>query len=108
MASFPDTVRTAIVTGGSGGIGGPVVERLAADGFAVVASYAGNAERAEAVVAAAGDRGRSARTFRADLTDERETAALFDYAESELGGVDVVVNTAGLMILKPLAEYTLE
>jgi 3-oxoacyl-[acyl-carrier protein] reductase len=108
MASLSDTARTAIVTGGSGGIGGAVVERLTADGFAVVASYAGNPARAEAVVAAANDRGGGARTFRADVTDERETSALFDYAESELGGIDVVVNTAGLMLLKPLAEYTLE
>lgn len=96
------------MTGGSGGIGGAVVERLTADGFAVVASYAGNPARAEAVVTAANGRGGRARAFRADLTNERETLALFDYAESELGGVDVVVNTAGLMLLKSLAEYTLE
>lgn len=96
------------MTGGSGGIGGAVVERLIADGFAVVASYAGNPARAEAVVTAANGRGGRARAFRADLTNERETLALFDYAESELGGVDVVVNTAGLMLLKSLAEYTLE
>jgi 3-oxoacyl-[acyl-carrier protein] reductase len=100
--------RTAIVTGGSGGIGRAVVERLAADGFGVVAAYAGNAERAESVVAAVNERGGTASAFRADLTEEQEAAALFDHAERELGGVDVVVNTAGLMILKPLAEYSVE
>lgn len=100
--------RTAIVTGGSGGIGRTVVERLAADGFAVVASYAGNPDRAESVVREINERGGRASAFRADVADEAETVALFDHAERELGGVDVVVNTAGVMILKPLAEYSLD
>jgi 3-oxoacyl-[acyl-carrier protein] reductase len=108
MAGSSDTTRTAIVTGGSGGIGRAVVERLAADGFAVVSAYAGNAERAESVVKEIADRGGTARAFGADLTDEQATADLFAYAERELGGVDVVVNTAGLMILKPLAEYSVD
>jgi 3-oxoacyl-[acyl-carrier protein] reductase len=100
--------RTAIVTGGSGGIGRAIVERLAGDGFAVVASYAGNADRAQSVVARIDQHDGKATAFRADIGDEAEVAALFDHAERELGGIDVVVNTAGIMILKRLAEYTLE
>jgi 3-oxoacyl-[acyl-carrier protein] reductase len=100
--------RTAIVTGGSGGIGRAIVERLAADGLAVVATYAGNPERAESVVAEINAGGGTASAFRADVADEADVAALFDHAEQELGGVDVVVNTAGIMILKPLAEYPAE
>jgi len=108
MTPTPAPPRTAIVTGGSGGIGSAVVRRLAADGFAVVASYAGNAEPAESVVAEVAAAGGTAHAVRADVADEADVAALFDRAEHELGGVDVVVNTAGIMILKPLAEYALE
>jgi 3-oxoacyl-[acyl-carrier protein] reductase len=108
MTDSPTPTRTAIVTGGSGGIGRAIVERLAADRFGVVAAYAGNPDRAESIVEAINENGGTARAFGADLTEESEAAALFDYAERDLGGVDVVVNTAGLMILKPLAEYSVE
>jgi 3-oxoacyl-[acyl-carrier protein] reductase len=100
--------RTAIVTGGSGGIGRAVVERLAADGFAVVAAYAGNADRAVQVVAGVTEAGGTASAFRADIADEAEASALFDHAEERFGGVDVVVNTAGIMLLQPLAELDFE
>jgi 3-oxoacyl-[acyl-carrier protein] reductase len=100
----PNKTRTAIVTGGSGGIGRAVVERLTADGFAVVAAYAGNPERAEQAVAAVTEAGGAATAFRADIADEAEAGALFDHAEERFGGVDVVVNTAGIMLLQPLAE----
>lgn len=100
--------RTAIVTGGSGGIGRSVVDRLAADGLAVVAAYSGNRDRADQAVAAVTDAGGTASAFRADITDEGEVSSLFDYAEQAYGGVDVVVNTAGIMLLAPLAELELE
>jgi 3-oxoacyl-[acyl-carrier protein] reductase len=102
------TPRTAIVTGGSGGIGRAVAERLGADGQAVVVAYAGNAERAEAAVAAITQAGGTATAFRADIADEQQVAALFDHAETEHGGVDVVVNTAGIMLLAPLAELAFD
>jgi 3-oxoacyl-[acyl-carrier protein] reductase len=103
-----NTTRTAIVTGGSGGIGRAVVERLAGDGLAVVAAYVGNAERAEQVVDAVTSAGGAASAFPADVADEAETSALFDHAQQRFGGVDVVVNTAGIMLLEPLAELELE
>ena len=108
MAPSSSTPRTAIVTGASGGIGGAVVKRLAADGLAVVATYAGNADAADRLVADVTEHGGAARAFRADVAEEADVAALFDHAEQELGGVDVVVNAAGIMILKPLAEYAIE
>ncbi|WP_431922119.1 SDR family oxidoreductase [Micromonospora wenchangensis] len=96
--------RVAIVTGGSGGIGRAVVERLAADGMHVVVHYAGNEERATQAVRSVTDRGGSAVAVPADVAEPDQVRGLFDEAERRFGGVDVVVNTAGVMLLAPLAE----
>ena len=100
--------RVAVVTGASGGIGRAVAERLATDGTTVVVHYAGNAGRAQEVVDAVTAAGAEATAVRADVADETEVAALFDAAEEAYGGVDVVVNTAGIMLLAPLAELSLD
>lgn len=100
--------RTAIITGSSRGIGRAVAEQLAADGFAVVVNYAGNAAEAEKVVAAITATGGQAIAVQADVADEVAVAALFDTAERAFGGVDVVVNSAGIMILGPVGEFSLE
>ncbi|WP_030245373.1 SDR family oxidoreductase [Streptomyces sp. NRRL S-350] len=99
--------RVAIVTGGSRGIGRRTVGRLAADGYAVVVGYAGSRDEAEAAVKEAVDGGGRAIAVRADVADEVAVAALFDAAEAEFGGVDVVVHTAGRMHLAPIAELDL-
>ena len=102
------TDRIAIVTGASGGIGHAVAVHLAQAGMAVAVHYAGNRDRATAVadeIVAAGGR---AMVVGADIADEAEVAALFDQVEAEFGGVDVVVNTAGIMLLSPLAELNLD
>jgi 3-oxoacyl-[acyl-carrier protein] reductase len=99
--------RVALVTGGSGGIGRVAAERLAADGLAVVVSYAGNAAPAEEAVRAIERAGGAAVAVKADVADEAEVAALFDAAEERFGGVDVVVHAAGIMLLAPLAELDL-
>jgi 3-oxoacyl-[acyl-carrier protein] reductase len=99
------TRRVAIVTGGSRGIGRQVVARLAADGFAVVVSYAGNEGEAKAAVAEITEAGGQAIAVRADVADVPAVEALFDAAEAEYGGVDVVVHAAGVMSeLLPVAE----
>ncbi|MFD5322161.1 SDR family oxidoreductase [Streptomyces sp. NPDC127098] len=102
-----DRPRVAVVTGGSRGIGRATVGRLAADGYAVVVGYAGNREQAEAAVAEAVAAGGRAVAVRADVADERQVADLFDAAESEFGGVDVVVHAAGRMTLSTIAEVDL-
>jgi 3-oxoacyl-[acyl-carrier protein] reductase len=102
------TNRVAIVTGGSGGIGRAVAVRLAESGMDVAVHYSGNRDRAQETadeVVAAGGR---ALVIGADVADEVQVAALFDQVEAEFGGVDVVVNTAGIMLLSPLADVDLD
>jgi 3-oxoacyl-[acyl-carrier protein] reductase len=99
--------RVAIVTGGSGGIGGAVAQRLAADGMSVLVHFAGSSQRADQVVKAITEAGGTARAAGGDIADEEVMAALFAEAEQELGGVDVVVNTAGIMLLSPVAQLDL-
>lgn len=106
--SEQSAARVAIVTGGSGGIGGAVAQALAARGMAVVVHYSGSAERAEKVVAAIREVGGAAVAAGGDVADETAMAALFDAAEERFGGVDVVVNTAGIMVLAPVAEMDLD
>jgi 3-oxoacyl-[acyl-carrier protein] reductase len=106
--SSTENARVAIVTGGSGGIGRAVALRLAADGMSVLVHYAGNPARAEAVVEAITGAGGTASAAQADVADEAQVAALFDTAEQRYGGVDVVVHTAGVMLLAPLAELDLD
>jgi 3-oxoacyl-[acyl-carrier protein] reductase len=100
--------RVAIVTGGSRGIGRAVSERLAADGFGVAIAFASNSAEADSTVAGIRAAGGSAIAVKADVADETAVAALFDATEAEFGGVDVVVNAAGIMILGPLAGFDLD
>lgn len=100
--------RVAVVTGGSRGIGRAVAERLAADGQQIVIAYAGNEVEAKATVTAIEQSGGKAGAVQADVADENAVKTLFDTAEQWFGGVDVVVNAAGVMILKPVSNLDLE
>ncbi|WP_112239987.1 SDR family oxidoreductase [Kribbella monticola] len=100
--------RVAIVTGGSGGIGREVSQRLAADGMSVLVHYAGNPVTADEVVKTISDDGGTASSFGADVADESQVGELFDVVEERYGGVDVVVHTAGIMLLSPLAQFDLD
>ncbi|MER6164367.1 SDR family oxidoreductase [Streptomyces violaceorubidus] len=99
--------RVAVVTGGSRGIGRAVARKLAEDGLAVVVNYARGTAAADETVAAITGTGGRAVAVQADVAEEKEVAALFDRAEEEFGGVDVVVNAAGQMRLAPIADLDL-
>lgn len=107
QTAHPAATRVAVVTGGSGGIGQAVCDRLADDGCAVVINYAGRPAAAEGLAKTITDRGGRAIAVRADVGDENDVAALFDTAQEAFGGIDVVVNTAGIMELSPLADQDL-
>jgi 3-oxoacyl-[acyl-carrier protein] reductase len=97
--------KTALITGSSRGIGATLAQRLAADGFKVVVNYAGSANAAQEVADKITAIGNEAIVVQADVADPKAVADMFDAAEHAFGGVDVVVNNAGLMILRPVAEF---
>lgn len=99
-----DKPKVAIVTGASRGIGAAIAERLADDGFTVVVNYAGNPAPADSVVAAIEKSGGSAVAMKADVSDPEAVTGLFDVTEKSFGGVDVIVNNAGIMQLATIGE----
>ena len=99
----PET-RVAIVTGASRGIGAAIAQRLAADGFIVVINYAGSAGDAERLVGRIESAGGRAVSAQADVSDPAAVARLFDSTQAAYGGIDVLVNNAGIMKLASLSD----
>ncbi|WP_447919196.1 SDR family oxidoreductase [Achromobacter aegrifaciens] len=98
------TQRIALVTGGSRGIGAAIVRRLARDGYAVAINYASSAAVAEALAGEIREAGGRAMAVRADVSQAAEVRAMFDQVEAGLGRIDVLVNSAGILKMVPLAE----
>jgi 3-oxoacyl-[acyl-carrier protein] reductase len=96
--------RVAIVTGSSRGIGAAIAERLARDGFTVVINYAGNPRAADDLAATIEAGGGKALTAQADVSDPAAVRRTFDAAEGAFGGVDVLVNNAGIMQLSTIED----
>lgn len=96
---------TALVTGAGSGIGRASAEELARRGASVVVTdlHAGAAEEVAAAIGAAGGR---AIGLALDVGDPASIAAGFDRAEAELGGIDILVNSAGLLIVEPVLEFS--
>jgi len=99
-----NTKKVALVTGASRGIGMAVSERLARDGFTLIVNYSENAEPAEALVRRIEVAGGRALAAKADISDTGSVRRMFDAAETAFGGIDVLVNNAGIMNLAPITD----
>ena len=104
----PAPAKTAIVTGASRGIGRAIASRLARDGFSVVVNYAGNTGKAQEVVSEIESAGGRAIAVRADIANAAEVEHLFTEGERAFGAIGVVVNSAGIMKMLPLATASAE
>jgi 3-oxoacyl-[acyl-carrier protein] reductase len=89
--------KVAIITGASRGIGRAIALRLAQDNIAVVVNYAHRASDADDVVQAIEAAGGRAIALQGDVANASDCARLFDATEAEYGGVDIVINNAGVI-----------
>jgi 3-oxoacyl-[acyl-carrier protein] reductase len=96
--------KVAIVTGASRGIGSAVAERLGRDGFSVVVNFSGSAEAADALVRKITEDGGRALAVKADVSDPGAVREMFETTVAKFGGVDVLVNNAGVMTVSNLAD----
>ena len=95
-------MQAALVTGASRGLGRAIALRLHRAGYALGVNYLSSEDEARSLVAAIRVSGGTARAIRADVADEAETARMFDEVFDEFGGLDVLVNNAGI---SPVREF---
>ncbi|MGI8920750.1 MAG: glucose 1-dehydrogenase [Solirubrobacteraceae bacterium] len=101
--------RRALVTGGSTGIGKAAVQRLAADGAAVVVNYIGPSGPADQLASEIADHGGTAVALEADVSNEQQVQQMFAQAADQLGGpIDLLVNNAGVEHPYELVDMPLE
>lgn len=100
--------RVAFILGGSGGIGKAIAEKLVEQNFAVAVHYSGNKVKAEALVEEIVKAGGEAISVGGDVADEAQMIDAFELITAHFGGLDVVINTAGIMKLSPIATLDME
>jgi 3-oxoacyl-[acyl-carrier protein] reductase len=88
--------RTALVTGGTGGMGRVIAATLAADGYDVALAYMGSADLADTILGEIEGRGRKGASFATDIADAEAVSDLFDRVRDRFGHLDAVVHTAGI------------
>jgi 3-oxoacyl-[acyl-carrier protein] reductase len=100
--------KVAVITGAAQGIGSAIAKRFAAEGASVVINYLTRKDEAERTMSAIQSEGGTACLFKADITKASEVQALFAETVERFGGVDVLVNNAGLNEKAPLQQITEE
>lgn len=100
--------KVAFVTGGSRGIGAAIVRRLSREGASVVFTYVNAERRAKELADELSNTGASTIAIRADNADSQALQTAIDQAVASFGRIDILVNSAGILIHKPLSETTLD
>ncbi|MBN3907832.1 MAG: SDR family oxidoreductase [Nostoc sp. NMS1] len=100
--------KVAIITGASRGIGRAIALKLAGNGASIVVNYAGNAAKAQEVVAEIEKLGVEAIAIQADISKVPDIQRLFEQTLERFGKVDILVNNAGIAFYKPITQVTEE
>ena len=100
--------RKALVTGGNSGIGRAIALRLAGEGASVVINYVAHPEAADEVVKLINDGGTKGIAIQADISNEAQVDAMFKQAAEEFGGLDILINNAGMENQHAFLEMPLE
>ena len=93
--------RIAVITGGTQGIGASIAKHLAANGMTVVVTYAHDKSHADKTVELIEDKGGHALAMKADVGSTEEVQSLFSEVNGNFGGLDILVNCAGIAYFKP-------
>jgi 3-oxoacyl-[acyl-carrier protein] reductase len=104
----PLASKRALVAGGSRGIGAAIVKRLARDGAHVALTYVSKPDDANKTVEAAQALGGKAIAIQADSSDAKAVAAAVEQTVAELGGLDILVNSAGVAVMRSVDDFRLE
>jgi len=102
------TGKSALVTGGSRGIGAAIAKRLSKEGADVAVTYSSSPERAQQVVDEMMKDGGKALAIRADAADQSAVRAAVQEAGKAFGKIDILVNNAGVLALGPIANFPAE
>ncbi|UPK69820.1 SDR family oxidoreductase [Chitinophaga filiformis] len=100
------TSKVILVTGASRGIGAAIARKLSAEGAKIIVNYAGGKDAADQVVAEIKEKGGDAIAIQADVSRSADVKNLFDAAIAHYGRIDVLVNNAGIMLLKTIKDTT--